>query len=106
MKSLIYTVITVSVIGAPVASFAQSNGPITRAQVREELLQLEQAGYRVPVGNNPHYPEDIQAAQARVTEKNAQAQADMSGYGSALQSTSESGAPASMDNTKSLFFGQ
>ncbi|MGN6667748.1 MAG: DUF4148 domain-containing protein [Trinickia sp.] len=106
MKSLIYTVITVSVIGAPVLSFAQSNGPITRTQVREELIQLEQAGYRVPVGNNPHYPEDIQAAQARVTEKNAQAQADMSGYGSALQSTSESGAPASMDNTKSLYFGQ
>lgn len=115
MKSLIYAVVAISVIGAPAVSFAQSNGPVTRAQVRDELIQLEQAGYRVPVGNNPYYPEDIQAAQARVTAKSTEAQSGMSGtsgmsgmsgYGAAMQGTSESGAPASMENTKSTFFGR
>jgi len=30
---------------APVASFAQSNQPLTRAEVREQIVQLEKAGY-------------------------------------------------------------
>lgn len=109
MKTLIYAVVAASVIGAPAMSFAQTTSPLTRAQVREELIQLEQAGYRVPVGNDPYYPDNIQAAQARVAAKNAEAQSGMSGmsgYGAAMQGTSESGAPASMENTKSIFFGR
>jgi hypothetical protein len=54
----------------PAASFAQqTNGPVTRAQVRAELAELERAGY------NPndwiHYPENIQAAEARVAAEHA-----------------------------------
>lgn len=72
---------------APVASPAQSNQPLTRAEVRGQLVQIEQAGYRPGAGNDTNYPDDFQAAQARV---NAQ-QADTSGFGSAKAGTSEAG---------------
>ena len=63
MKSLLYTAIAASILAIPVVSFAQqSNAPITRAQVRAELIQIEQAGY-TPGRRDPNYPEDIQAAQ-------------------------------------------
>ncbi|AQQ34932.1 DUF4148 domain-containing protein [Burkholderia cenocepacia] len=103
MKSLIKAVALAALVAAPVVSFAQSNQqPLTRAQVRAELVQLEKAGY------NPNdwinYPENIQAAQA----KNAGAQADATGYGSNPVATSQSGqrvvAPAVSDRS-SVYFG-
>jgi hypothetical protein len=87
MKSLLYTAIAASILAIPVVSFAQqSNAPITRAQVRAELIQIEQAGY-TPGRRDPNYPEDIQAAQARV----AAAQAQTSSYGPAVNGSSQSG---------------
>jgi Ni/Co efflux regulator RcnB len=65
MKSLIQTVVVAAVLAAPVASFAQSNAPVTRAQVRAELVQLEKAGYN-PNANDANYPANLQAAEARV----------------------------------------
>ena len=44
IKSLIPAVALASALVAPAVSFAQSNGPVTRAQVRAELVQLEKAG--------------------------------------------------------------
>jgi uncharacterized membrane protein len=46
MKSLIQAVVVAAALAAPVAVFAQSNAPLTRAQVRAELVQLEKAGYK------------------------------------------------------------
>lgn len=89
MKSLLYTAIAASLLAIPVVSSAQqSNGPVTRAQVRAELIQLEKAGYN-PGIRDPNYPEDIQAAQARV----AAAQAQTSSYGPSVNGTSQSGQP-------------
>ncbi|SAL68839.1 membrane protein [Caballeronia udeis] len=91
MKSLLYTAIAASVLAIPVVSFAQqSNAPVTRAQVRAELIQIEQAGYN-PGGHDPNYPRDIQAAQARVVA--AQAQAQTGSYGPAVSGSSQSGRP-------------
>jgi Domain of unknown function (DUF4148) len=72
MKSFIEAAVIVALITAPLAAIAQSNQPLTRAEVRAELVQVEKAGY------NPndwyHYPQNIQAAEARVAaEKTAQA---------------------------------
>ncbi len=54
-------------IAFPVAGFAQeSSSTVTRAQVRAELVQLESVGYQPGHANNPHYPADIQAAEATV----------------------------------------
>jgi hypothetical protein len=49
MKSIIKAFAIAALVAAPLASFAQSSQPVTRAQVREELAQLEKAGYN-PTG--------------------------------------------------------
>jgi hypothetical protein len=70
MKSLVQAVVIAATLAAPVAVFAQSNQPLTRAQVREQLVQVEQAGYN-PSRVDPEYPLAIQAAEARVAEQNS-----------------------------------
>ena len=66
MKTFICAAIAASVLGIPAAAFAQqANAPITRAQVRAELLELEQAGYN-PGGSDWNYPNDLQAAEQRI----------------------------------------
>ncbi|MCC8402767.1 DUF4148 domain-containing protein [Paraburkholderia sp. MMS20-SJTN17] len=103
MKSLIQAVVIAVAIAAPVASFAQANEPVTRAQVRAELEQLEKAGYQ-PGHADPHYPADIQAAQARVDARNAGQAA--TGFGGAVSGTSETSHPAPTVGPKSVYFGQ
>ncbi len=39
--------------------------PVTRAQVKAQLAQLEAAGYQ-PGGDDVYYPQNIQAAEQRV----------------------------------------
>jgi hypothetical protein len=92
-------------LAAPVASFAQSNQPVTRAQVRAELVQLEKAGYQ-PGHADPHYPADIQAAQARVDAQNGTAQAAASGFGGVLNGSSQVGRAVVANGPKSVYFGQ
>ena len=90
MKSLIQAVVVAAALAAPVAVFAQSNAPLTREQVRAELIQLEKAGYHPGDGDNTTYPADIQAAEAKVAAQNAAA----SGYGGVVSGSSEAGRPA------------
>lgn len=60
-----------TMIGAIVgqSAFAQSAAPLTRAQVRDELMRLEAAGYDPAKGDDGEYPADIQAAQAKLAEQ-------------------------------------
>jgi hypothetical protein len=89
MKSLIQAVVVAAALAAPVAVFAQDNAPVTRAQVRAELVQLEQTGWR-PGGADPQYPADIQAAEAKVAAQNG-----ATGVGGvADSSSSDAGRPA------------
>jgi len=90
LKSLIPAVALASALVAPAVSFAQSNGPVTRAQVRAELVQLEKAGYHVGDGRTTYYPAEIQAAEAKVAAQNGAA----SGYGGVVSGSSEAGRPA------------
>ncbi|WP_069268028.1 DUF4148 domain-containing protein [Paraburkholderia nodosa] len=101
MKSLAKTFVILTILSAPAVSFAQSNSAVTPEQVRAELIQLEQAGYRPGDGDNTNYPADIQAAEARVAAQNGG-----SGYGGMAGSTSSSGAPAAGDSMKPVYFGQ
>jgi hypothetical protein len=105
MRTLLYAAIAASVLGAPIITIAQQpNAPVTRTQVRTELLQLEQAGYK-PSANDSEYPGNIQAAEARVAAQN-------SGYGAGTAGTSESGSqrvPANARgpvDTQPVYFGQ
>jgi len=91
MKSLIKAVAIAAVLAAPVVSFAQSNQPLTRAQVREELIQLEKAGYNPSTANDYDYPANIQAAEARVAAQKGVAQADATGYGPSENGSSQVG---------------
>ncbi|QGZ59174.1 DUF4148 domain-containing protein [Paraburkholderia acidiphila] len=77
---------------APVLSFAQSNEPVTRAQVRAELVQLQKAGYN-PAADETQYPNNIQAALSRVEASQVAQQAASSSYGGVAGGSSAAGAP-------------
>jgi hypothetical protein len=103
MKSLVQSVVIAAALAAPVAVFAQSNAPVTRAQVKAELVQFEQAGGRTNVGADPFYPQDAQIAQARVNAENSNNQA----VGGAQAGSSASGAPVqAADGPQSIYFGK
>src|ERR1700754_423277 len=85
MKSLIKAVAIAAVLAVPAVSFAQSNQPVTRAQVRAELVQLEKAGYNPSASSDAHYPAQVQQAEARVSASNDVTQ--NGGYGSATTGT-------------------
>jgi hypothetical protein len=89
MKSLIQAVVVAAALAAPVAVFAQSNQPVTRAQVRAELVQLEQAGWHPAAGADPHYPDDLLAAEAKVATQNS-----ATGVGGSTNGSSDAGRPA------------
>ncbi|MFM0273305.1 DUF4148 domain-containing protein [Paraburkholderia aspalathi] len=104
MKTLISAVVVAAALIAPVASFAQSNQPLTRAEVRAQLVQLEKAGYN-PIGDHVDYPANLQAAQARVDAQNGTAQAVNSGYGAPIAGTSQAGRPLTGNDRNSVYFG-
>ncbi|ANB71762.1 DUF4148 domain-containing protein [Paraburkholderia phytofirmans] len=102
MKSLIQAVVVAAALAAPVAVFAQSNQPVTRAQVRAELVQLEKAGYHPGDDDNTTYPAQIQAAEAKVAAQNG-----ATGVGGVVSGSSASGAPSAAVPTgpRSLYSG-
>jgi hypothetical protein len=100
MKSLVRAVALVVVLAAPVASFAQSEQPLTRAEVKAQLKQLEQAGYNPATSDEANYPADIQAAEARVAAQNAAAQANTTGYGPTPTGASQTGGNAGASPAK------
>ncbi|SAK69741.1 purine nucleoside phosphorylase [Caballeronia calidae] len=85
MKSIIRAALVATALVIPVASFAQSQ--ITRAQVRAELAELQSVGYHVGDGDQAHYPEAIQAAEAKLAARNG-----ATAYGGNANGTSQSGA--------------
>jgi Domain of unknown function (DUF4148) len=77
MKVLIYAALAAGVLAGPTISFAQeTTAPVTRAQVRAELVRLESVGYR-PGVKNVHYPDDLEAAQARLRAQDNAAKSQM-----------------------------
>jgi hypothetical protein len=77
-KALIPAVLIATALAAPTFANAQDNAPITRAQVRAELVQLDAT-----------YPANLQAAQRRVDAQNGAAAA----YGASTDGSSASGKP-------------
>jgi len=74
----------------PVLASAQENGaPITREQVRAELVELENAGYH-PSKSSPYYPADIQAAEAKIHAGKAAGGNPQTSYGGVTSVNSES----------------
>lgn len=88
MKSLFEAIAIAALITVPLAAFAQSTNqqPLTRAQVRADLVRVEQAGFDPT--DRVHYPQNIQAAEARIAAENA---THDSGVGASTNGSSQSG---------------
>jgi hypothetical protein len=107
MKTLAQAIGAVSLLAIPVASVAQSTDePMTRAQVRAELIQVERAGYNPAASNDSSYPLDIQAAEARVGAQQQTAQAGATSYGPAMNGSAQSGAQGMQPATNPANAGQ
>ena len=104
MKALIYAALVAGALVAPAVSFAQdATAPLTRAEVRADLVRLEHAGYR-PAANDVHYPADIQAAEARLQAQNVTILGS-TGEGGVPDGSSQAGAPKAAEGTRSIYFG-
>ncbi|CAB3647281.1 DUF4148 domain-containing protein [Trinickia soli] len=93
-KSLIQGIVVAAVVMAPVVSFAQKNAPVTRAQLKSEIVRLEKSGYS-PAGSDIDYPANLQAAEARTDDD--ERTAVKTTYGGEVVGATEAGsrAPAS-----------
>ena len=99
---LVQSLVVAAVVAIPALSFAQSNQPLTRAEVRAQLVELQSVGYN-PASDQAQYPKNIEAAQARL---NAQKSLSASSYGAATAGTSAWGshdAPAAVIGLGSIY---
>ncbi|NKJ50681.1 hypothetical protein CIC12_28950 [Burkholderia sp. SG-MS1] len=91
MKSLVSVAALAAAFAVPAPSSAQVEVPLSRGDVRAQLVQFEKAGYK-PNMSDPYYPSTVLAAQARVTaEALPQAPTQTSDYGSVADGTSQMG---------------
>lgn len=109
MKSFVKAVAVAAVVVAPALSFAQSDSSATRAQVKQDLQQVEAAGYDPSRSDRTSYPSDVQAAESRASHQSNARNADMNSYGGASDSRSAAGMrmmpPLRNDGTKPIYFG-
>jgi hypothetical protein len=98
MKTLIHSVCALAVMAVPIASLAQSEGGLTRAQVQAEIAQLQQAGFNPANANTVDFPANMPTADAGTAGQG-------SGYGPAMNGSSQMGHPASPTGMKPVFFG-
>jgi len=97
------TLVVATALAVPFAGQAHAqSSTVTRTQVRDDLVQLEKAGYR-PGNNDLYYPRDIQATEARIAATNGSPANADSGVGSATAGTSASGARSVSSSTNALY---
>jgi hypothetical protein len=65
MKSLVMKLIVSMAAVAPVLAIAQTNEPVTRTQVKQDMVDLERVGFFPSRIGNSDYPDNIQAAEKR-----------------------------------------
>jgi hypothetical protein len=107
MKSRILAALfVVGTIASPV--FAGTDAPtLTRAQVRAELAQLREVGYDQSRGDDPTYPAEIQAAEARLAAKHGDASyGGISAAGSSSAGARKSEHHLDNDGMQPVYFGQ
>ncbi|WP_442953454.1 DUF4148 domain-containing protein [Paraburkholderia sp. SOS3] len=103
MKTLTFASIAVAALFSPVLCFAQTAAPLTRAEVRADLIRLEQAGYNPASADDVYYPANIQAAEAKVAAEQARQTSNDAVGGTAGNGTSDAGkrAAAPRDSSSS-----
>ncbi|CAN7641899.1 MULTISPECIES: DUF4148 domain-containing protein [unclassified Caballeronia] len=91
MKSLVISLLAASALTLPLASFAQTaNDPVTRAQVRSELIQAEQQGTVPPSKTN--YPAGRDTAQNMNRQAGPRSADANSSYGPSTNGSNQSSA--------------
>ena len=105
MKTLICLTLAVSALASPALTFAQTTSDqLTRAQVRADIVRVEQAGYRPGSGDND-YPVEIQAAEAKIVEQDEARRATDAVGGVAQAGSSQTGMAANAMSSRSLYAG-
>jgi hypothetical protein len=106
MKATIKAVLIACALSAPAFAFAQAaDTPVTRAEVKADLVRVEQAGYS-PAAKDTYYPADIQAAEAKIA---AQQQApEAASVGGVMTGASQAGGTLALSslapsNTQAIF---
>ncbi|MEI6001029.1 DUF4148 domain-containing protein [Paraburkholderia bengalensis] len=110
MKLLKQAAILAAVMGISATAIAQSTvppgEPATRGEVRQDLINVENQGYRPGDGDRTNYPANAQAAESRASGQ--QGQSD--GYGGVKYGTTSTGVaqpmPRPNDGTKGVYFGR
>ncbi|SAL35699.1 purine nucleoside phosphorylase [Caballeronia udeis] len=101
MKSLVLSLLAASALTLPLASFAQTaNDPVTRAQVRADLITAEQQGTVPP--SKTHYPAGQETASNTTRHADQQDGAN-NAYGPSTYGSSQSSSVIPMGPHNSLF---
>ncbi|WP_193098397.1 DUF4148 domain-containing protein [Burkholderia sp. Z1] len=92
MKTQLIAALLVAVSAVAAAPANASESTVTRAQVRAELAALQKAGFQPNRPNDPHYPDNLQAALSRIHDDGAvAADTQASGYGRDADGAAQSG---------------
>ena len=91
IKTLAFVSIAIAALGGPALCFAQTTAPLTRAEVKADLIRVEQAGYDPASGDGVYYPANIQAAEAKVAAEQATHTLNDAAGGTTLTGTSAAG---------------
>jgi hypothetical protein len=117
MKTIRQMAAVAALVATPLVAFAQSDmqssDSLSRAQVKQDQLQVERAGYNNSVGDQTSYPREAQAAEARIGTEQVR-EAERGGYGGVMPGSSASGSPdmpmqpahtGGATGTKPVYFG-
>ncbi|WP_233871985.1 DUF4148 domain-containing protein [Paraburkholderia adhaesiva] len=105
MNIRILIVAIATAVALPVTAHAQSDAPgTTRAQVRQEIVQLERAGYQPARIDNANYPDDILAAETRIRAAGGANSYAVTAVGGATDGRSESGSRLAANGSQSALF--
>jgi hypothetical protein len=97
MKSSIRAVVIATALVVPALPFAQGS-QLTRAQVRAELAELQSVGYSAGDGDQAHYPQAIQQAEAKLAARKG-----ATAYGGASNGTAQSGSGVSQADWNAMY---
>jgi hypothetical protein len=102
MKSLVLSLLAATALTLPLASFAQTpNEPVTRAQVRADLINAEQQGMVPP--SKTHYPAGQETAPNATRHATRQDSDTNTAYGPSTYGSSQSSSVIPLGPHDSLF---
>ncbi|WP_438820484.1 DUF4148 domain-containing protein [Burkholderia lata] len=107
MNTRLIAALFVAVSASVAAPAFSSEATVTRAQVRAELTQLQQAGYPLNRATDATYPDALQAALTRIHAADAVAGNEQaSGYGSNGDAATQAGRRHAVNVAdRSVYFG-